>query len=72
MSEHAVLVHLSGSLEPTDLADVADLEDVLIDAIGQIGAGELDGHEWISTAETLLFTPTARTPTNWPGRSSMS
>lgn len=45
MSEHAVLVHIPGLPEPADLDEVADLEDVLSDALERVGAGEVDGHE---------------------------
>ena len=40
--EHAVIVHLSGAL-PTDT--VFELEDRLIAAIEEVGAGEFDGNE---------------------------
>ena len=41
--EHAVIVHFQyGS---TDLSNLFDLEDELIEAVGAAGVGECDGHE---------------------------
>lgn len=52
MSDHAVMVYFP--LSEDDLDTLFDLEDALINAIDEAGAGEFDGNE-IGAGEAVLY-----------------